>query len=421
MKRCICLALLFLFTVMCTNSFAVQIKVGNGNALAGQSVSLPITVDVPGEIAGAVFTLVYDKTKLTMDSITSTFFDTFTNQWNSLSPVPNPLPPGTVTVDDQVYDQPLVKNSVSGGMSIAAARCKTGATSTTLFTVTFTVGASVTSGTLPVNITPTILSNTNAGYSAGGEAVPILIGALEKEPNLALAYPVLPSTIVPGSITVGSTFVDSDGDGIDDSWEMEHFGNLITANATSDYDGDGYSDKQEYLNSKNGEKDPSGNSYDPKVKNAPGGTGYQSSSLAASFDGLGLWIYNSDSATWTRVSSANPENMIYSGSTLYADFGASLGLYKLDGAAWTQLTSTKPENMAASGSTLYVDFGAAYGLYKWDGASWAQLTSADPENMVTSGSSLCVDFGAAYGLYRWNGSIWSQLTGANPVIMAASN
>ena len=82
MKRCICLALLFLFTVMCTNSFAVQIKVGNGNALAGQSVSLPIMVDVPGEIAGAVFTLIYDKTKLTMDSITSTFFDTFTNQWN---------------------------------------------------------------------------------------------------------------------------------------------------------------------------------------------------------------------------------------------------------------------------------------------------------------------------------------------------
>jgi hypothetical protein len=142
--------------------------------------------------------------------------------------------------------------------------------------------------------------------------------------------------------------------------------------------------------------------------------------LAATFDGLGLWIYNSDSATWTRVSSANPENMIYSGSTLYADFGASLGLYKLDGAAWTQLTSANPENMATSDSTLYVDFGASYGLYKWDGALWTQLTSAKPENMAASGSTLYVDFGASYGLWNWNGSAWSQLTTANPGNMVTS-
>jgi hypothetical protein len=142
--------------------------------------------------------------------------------------------------------------------------------------------------------------------------------------------------------------------------------------------------------------------------------------LAASFDSLGLWIYNSGTAAWSQVSSANPENMIYSGSMLYADFGALYGLYKWDGAAWTQLTSANPENMVTSGSTLYVDFGASYGLYKWNGTSWARLTSANPENMVASGSALYVDFGTSYGLYKWDGAAWAQLTTVNPESMVTS-
>ncbi len=41
--------------------------------------------------------------------------------------------------------------------------------------------------------------------------------------------------------------VDSDGDGIADAWERIHFGNLTTANATSDFDGDKFSDRSEYV------------------------------------------------------------------------------------------------------------------------------------------------------------------------------
>jgi hypothetical protein len=149
-------------------------------------------------------------------------------------------------------------------------------------------------------------------------------------------------------------------------------------------------------------------------------TGSVAGSLAVSFDGLGLWIYNLGSAAWMQLSSVNPENMISSGSMLYVGFGASYGLYKWDGAAWALLTTANPENMVASGSTLYVDFGASYGLYKWDGAAWAQLTSANPENMAASGSGLYVDFGTL-GLYYWNGAVWSQLTGSNPAMMAILN
>jgi hypothetical protein len=65
---------------------------------------------------------------------------------------------------------------------------------------------------------------------------------------------------------------DADSDGITDDWEIEHFGDLTTADATSDYDRDGYSDLQEYLN--RDMLDEEGNPYDPNVKNAPDGPGW---------------------------------------------------------------------------------------------------------------------------------------------------
>ena len=67
---------------------------------------------------------------------------------------------------------------------------------------------------------------------------------------------------------------DTDDDAIADAWEMTHFGNLSTADGTTDYDQDGYTDLQEYLNDKGGETDPQGGEYDPKTINAPEGTGY---------------------------------------------------------------------------------------------------------------------------------------------------
>jgi hypothetical protein len=140
--------------------------------------------------------------------------------------------------------------------------------------------------------------------------------------------------------------------------------------------------------------------------------------LAASFASLGLWVYKSDSAAWSQVSSANPENIIYSGSTLYAAFGTSYGLYKWDGAAWAQITPSNPENMVVSGSTLYGDFGTL-GLWKWDSSAWTQLTPSNPENMATSGSTLYAGFGAL-GLYKWDGSAWAQLTPSNPESMVVS-
>ena len=76
-----------------------------------------------------------------------------------------------------------------------------------------------------------------------------------------------------GYIVVGP-ILDADNDTIPDNWEQQWFGDTTTAGGSTDWDRDGYSDLQEFLNQQQAENDPLGAAYDPKTANAPGGTGY---------------------------------------------------------------------------------------------------------------------------------------------------
>jgi hypothetical protein len=146
--------------------------------------------------------------------------------------------------------------------------------------------------------------------------------------------------------------------------------------------------------------------------------------LAASFAGSELWIYNTDIATWTQISQVTPENIIYSGTTLYVDFGV-YGLWKLDGTAWTRISPSNSENIVASGSVLYGDFGAS-GIWMWSGGSetaWTRISPSNSENIVASGSVLYGDFGAS-GIWMWSGgseTAWTRITQSKPESIVASD
>ena len=92
-------------------------------------------------------------------------------------------------------------------------------------------------------------------------------------------------------LTVDPTITDTDLDGIADSWEELYFGDLTTLGTNLDYDGDGYSDLQEYLNSMN-TLDSDSNIYDPTETNASGGPGWQGNGKKMAMPWLFLLLNN---------------------------------------------------------------------------------------------------------------------------------
>jgi len=139
--------------------------------------------------------------------------------------------------------------------------------------------------------------------------------------------------------------------------------------------------------------------------------------VVVDFGSSGIWFHKD--ASWTSLSSDNPERMVFSpdSSTLFAVFGAS-GLWKYDGTSWSHLTGNRPQNMLVSGSKLYADF-AGWGLWVYDGISWASLTGNNPKSMLVSGSKLYADFGA-WGLWAYDGTSWAFLTWNSPEKMLGS-
>ena len=249
------------------------ITVGSADAEPGDTLSLEVSIDIPGNTAAAVFTLTYDTRYLTLAGIDSSFFDTFHNQWLAMVPQPASSPPDQVTVDGTTYTRPLLAATETGMTLIAAAKVQPGNATSILFTLHFTVAADAPDGIYPVSISPTVLDNPAYGYDAAGETLPILVGADENQQDLTLAFPPINPAVVNGAINVNTPFTDSDGDGMDDNWELSYVADLTILSAGGDWDGDGYTDLQEYLNSLSG-NDPEGNPYNPLVKNAPYGTGY---------------------------------------------------------------------------------------------------------------------------------------------------
>ncbi len=377
-----------------TNSFAETLTVQAPTTVmqGATGVLVNIIIDTGANTAGASFTVTYDPAKLEYVGVTSSFFATFAG-----------FNPPSVTVGDPAvtYTQGLVDNPSSGKVMLAAAQANNGtAGQQTLFALTFNVRSDATAGDTGVNVEASKITNASAGYSTE-TTIPMLVGIV------GTTYPTVPVTnITSGTITIGSAIVDTDGDGIDDGWETTHFGNLTTATATSDFDKDGYTDKQEYLN---------GGIYDPKIYNLPGGPGFIDIGLLYTDEGTnGFRQWNK--GAWTQIAATDPSSIVASGTHAYVKMAN--GLYEWNGSAWTKIHSAIPTNMVASTSGLYADF-TGFGLYHWNSTSWKKIHSLHPSNLVASGSDLYVTF-TNFGLYRWNGSKWAKLDTAIPIAMVAS-
>ncbi|SHH77311.1 FG-GAP-like repeat-containing protein [Desulfofustis glycolicus] len=231
---------------------AETLSVTNATGTPGQRVTVNIILDDNDNgVAGTTFTLNYDAANLDLVEVRSEFFPLFSTQ---------NITPTSIEIDGTIYDSALV--ICPAGSKFAAARVDNGPLGhQTIFELDFVIDETAPTGTsLPVQIQQTQVQNSEAGYEEL-TPIPYLIGID------GTAYPerTLSAPATAGSISVeeGTSFVDTDGDGIDDNWEIEYFGNTNTATVATDTDGDGYSDLVEYENE-----------TDPNVRNASGNDGY---------------------------------------------------------------------------------------------------------------------------------------------------
>lgn len=166
-------------------------------------VSVDISVDAPEAIMGAAFTVQYDTRHLDLQTVDSTFFDSFKNQFEAAKAINRDLT--EVTVGKATHTRPLVVGdevAALGGTRIAAVRVRPETRDNTpLFTLGFTVRNARADQSFPIKIVPSVVTNEAAGYPGKGEALPMLIGQTQEKEFPALEI----GKVVEGHIT----FVDT--------------------------------------------------------------------------------------------------------------------------------------------------------------------------------------------------------------------
>ena len=98
----------------------------------------------------------------------------------------------------------------------------------------------------------TAFDNEKAGYDSAGVYTTYATASLTNDTEWNRLLALRPSILYGGSGGVGAyarpANFDTDGDGMPDGWEVQHNLDPVVANNNADFDTDGYTDLEEYLN-----------------------------------------------------------------------------------------------------------------------------------------------------------------------------
>ena len=233
---------LFLAVLLCHRApplAAQSVVVALREGYEDETISVPVSAGMAPGIAALACRVAFDTASLDVTA-TSTFFGTFAEQYR-LGGVAAPMAV-TATIGGETFDAPFLVRPLPSGLGIAGARRLASANpSPVLFTLHVSLKPGAAPGFYPLDLDATAATAPQAGYPPGGESVPLLVGY----DSVNGIFPVI-AAITPGgdpAVDGSARFfpADTDRDGLADAWELNHYPDLPSANATTDSDRDGLS------------------------------------------------------------------------------------------------------------------------------------------------------------------------------------
>ncbi len=153
-------------------------------------------------------------------------------------------------------------------------------------------------------------------------------------------------------------------------------------------------------------------------QNIPGAMVNWKGKLAADYDSLGLWTYDTLNG-WVNLN-VNDPGMIRtadvdgSGQEKLVVWYPGMGLYTWDGAVWNWINENQPDEMVGWNGRLVSDFGSSLGVWSYDTDSgWTSINVNDPSAMAPGAGGFAFWYGD-YGLYRWDGNTWDWINENQP-------
>lgn len=445
--------ILFILSMMVLAGLAAPagsatLTVGSATGFANETLYIPITVDDPETLSGAAFTINHSNS-LTVDVYESDFFDTFYGQLDPLATTETPDPDGgpwgpgpsvfplvaggeiniPVYVGgtaDGPYFQPLLTNTVTNGTThllISAARCEpayAGGT-TTIFILSVSLNGGEPAGPYSLEIIPTTLDNTDAGYDGGGETIDLLIGSDLTDFTVLLDDTGYGDNVFPGTATFVVPDPDTDGDGILDS--VEDAG--CTDSADADTDDDGIPDGVEDAN-KNGTVDAG--ETNPCLVDTDG-DGIQDGTELGYITGHadtdpGVFVPDADAgATTTDPLDADSDNDGFKDGSEDLNGNGQIDSGETDPNDCQNRIWPEALNLIEWDGKLVADFGTAHGglyTYTEGDADWQFLDPrGDVNQMLVWDGNLVVDFGSGRGMYYYNGTVWTWMINLEAKLLIA--
>ncbi len=240
------------------NAPAVNLSVDSVRVAADEEAVVSIRVMPPDGIAAATLTIAFDTDALELVGWETPLFPSFVEQFAEIDD--EPFFGETIEYRGEVYERPAALRIVDGlGLRMAGVRLvPADPNENRLLDLRFRLTPGAEPGFYPLDVKPTVLRSTDAGYPEDGTSLDPLLTWIAPTPDTpdsdypsVLTADGLTDAAPRGWLTFTLLFSDESGNQLDDAWEIRYFGATGLTGPLDDWDQDGLINILEYFHGGN--------------------------------------------------------------------------------------------------------------------------------------------------------------------------